>query len=133
VAQATAQRSTDLLRTSDHQPYKRLREFLIAQGADPQTDVLADFFSNDIDQEFGVLVTTARRVFTFSMHYGRRGDLNAQVAGASIHEWNEITKRWRSSPYQAKVSDAMLMLDAIDGPLVTLPPDDTVDRQQPIC
>ena len=111
MARTTAQRSTDLLRTSGHQPYKRLRELLIVQGADPQTDVLADFFSNDVDQEFGVLVTTARRVFTFSMHYGRRGDLNAQVTDASIHEWNEITKLWRSSPYQANVSDAMLMLD----------------------
>jgi hypothetical protein len=41
-------------------------------GVDVEADVLADLFPDDVDQEFGVLVTTERRVFTFVLFYGRR-------------------------------------------------------------
>jgi hypothetical protein len=41
-------------------------------GVDVEPDVLADLFPDDVDQEFGVLVTTERRVFTFVLFYGRR-------------------------------------------------------------
>jgi hypothetical protein len=71
----------------------------------------ADLFPDDVGQEFGVLVTTERRVFTFVFYYGRRGDLNAQVAEALIRGWNDITTWWQASPYHANVSDALRMLD----------------------
>lgn len=56
---STAQLSTSLLRTSQDQSYRRLRELLPAQGVDPMADILADLFLDDVDQEFGVVVTTA--------------------------------------------------------------------------
>jgi hypothetical protein len=68
-------------------------------------------FPDGVDKEFGVLVTTERRVFTFVLVYGGRGDLNAQAAEAAIREWNGITEWCRASPYQASVSDALRMLD----------------------
>jgi hypothetical protein len=58
----TAQLSTMLLRTSEEQPYRRLRELLPERGVDVEVDVLADLFPDDVDQEFGVLVTAGRRV-----------------------------------------------------------------------
>ena len=110
----TARLSTELLRTSHEQPYRRLRELLVEHGRDPQTDVLADLFEDDTDQEFGVLVTgTPRRVLTFLMYYGRRGDLKTQVAEATLHDWQDITDRWESSPYQHNIADAMAMVDEV--------------------
>lgn len=110
---STARRSTALLRQSDEQPYRRLRELLVEHGADPQGDVLADLFEDDVDQEFGVLVTATRRVLTFVMHYGRRGDLKTQVADATLHDWRDITDGWGSSPYRHNIADAMDMLDEV--------------------
>lgn len=96
---------------SDQQPWTRLRELLAEHGDDPRTDVLADLFEDDVDQEFGVLVkASSRRVLTFVMYYGRRGDLAAQAADAVIRDWQDITDRWESSPYQRNVADAMAML-----------------------
>ena len=105
----TARLSTELLRTSDDQPYRRLRELLIEDGIDPQCDVLADLFEDDVDQEFGVLVTGGRRVLTFVLHYGRRGDLKTRVADAVIRDWNDVTDWWQASPYRDNVADAMRM------------------------
>jgi hypothetical protein len=111
VAETTAQLSTSLLRASNEPLYRRLRELLTGYGVDVEADVLADLFPDDVDQEFGVLVTTERRVFTFVLVYGRRGDLNTQAAEAVIREWNEITEWWQASPYHANVGDALRMLD----------------------
>lgn len=100
-----------MLRTSDEQPYRRLRELLPDHGVDVGTDALADLFPDDVDQEFGVIVTARRRVFTFVLHYGRRGDLKSQVADAVIGDWSEITDRWQESPYRANVNVAFVILD----------------------
>lgn len=108
---STARLSTDLLRQSDEQPYRRLRELLVEHGVDPQRDVLADLFEDDVDQEFGVLVTTTRRVLTFVVHDGRHGDLKKRASQATVHDWADITDWWQSSPYRDNVADAMLILD----------------------
>lgn len=102
--------STQLLRTSEDQPYKRLRQLLPAQGVNVSRDVLADLFPDDGDQEFGIVVSAERRVFTFVLHYGQ-GDLTAQAANAIIGEWNDISDRWEASPYTASVREAMRILE----------------------
>jgi len=76
-----------------------------------EADVLADVFPDDVDQEVGVVVTAQRRVFTFVLYYGRRGDVQAQTQAAVIGDWNEITDWWRASPYRENIDDAFLMLD----------------------
>jgi hypothetical protein len=78
---------------------------------DVEADILADLFPDDVDQEFGVLVTTERRVFTFVLFYGRGGDLNVQAGQALIREWSDITAWWQASLYQASITDALHMLD----------------------
>ncbi|MET9312340.1 hypothetical protein ABZX12_10960 [Kribbella sp. NPDC003505] len=99
--ETTARLSTTLLRTSQGQPYKRLRELLPSQGVDLEGDVLADLFPDDVDQDFGVIVTVDRRVFTFVLLcYGRRGDLKAQLADARVGDWTDITEWWQASPYR---------------------------------
>ena len=99
-----------LLRTSDEQPYRRLRELLLDHGLDVEADVPADLFPDDVDQEFGVIVTDKARVFTFVLYCSRQGDLMAQAANAAIGDWDENTDWWKASQYEPNVSDALRML-----------------------
>lgn len=112
MTESVAQLSTRLLRTSPDQPYRRLRELLPTVGVDPTLDVLADLFQDDVDQEFGVLVTTNKRVFTFVLHYGRRGDLRKMAASAIISDWCDITEVWHKSPCAEQVIEALQILDS---------------------
>ena len=111
MTKTTAELSTELLRTSTDQLWVKLREVLPSSGINVKTDVLADLFPDDTDQEFGVVVTHARRVFTFVLHYGRSGDLTRQAAEAVVSDWSDITDWWQSSPYVDQVRGAMDMLD----------------------
>jgi hypothetical protein len=84
-----------------------LRALLSERDIDPQTAILADFFPDDADQEFGLVVTQDRRVIQFVIRYGRLGDLNRQAADAVIDEWNDITPGWDSTPHAAAISVAL--------------------------
>ena len=95
MSPSTAEVTTDLLRQSAERPYPRLRELLAERGIEVSTCVLADLFPDDGDQEFGVIVTSDRRVATFEMHYGR-GDLGKQLATAFLWNWVDITDTWQS-------------------------------------
>ncbi len=106
---STAALSTDLLRTSKDPVFRRLREVLTEQGIDVEADVLAQFFPDASDGEFGVVVTTDHRVYTFVLRYGA-GDLNTQAAKAVLHEWHNITDTWDASPYGTDVRDALELL-----------------------
>lgn len=111
MEKSVAALSTELLRTSSDLLYVRLRELLPGHGIDLERDLLADFSSDDTDQEFGVVVTTDRRVFTFVLHWGRNGDLKAKAATGTIHDWNNISEWWQASPYRRQVEEAFAILD----------------------
>jgi hypothetical protein len=65
---------------------------------------------DDVDQEFGVVVTKARSVFTFTLHYGPKGDLGTQIEDAVIDDWKDITGSWAASPYADNVRETMQIL-----------------------
>lgn len=102
------------LRRSDDRLFARLRELLPEFGIDVGTALLAEFFPDDVDQEFGVLVSADRAVFTFVLHYARRGDLNTQVRTATISHWRDLSDRWESSPYRRYVQEALRLPDGWD-------------------
>jgi hypothetical protein len=101
-----AARLTRLLRDSGDPLFARLRELLSERGVDVGTAVLAQLFPDDVDQEFGVLLASDRSVHTFVLHYSSQGDLAAQLRGAKIHEWTNISDHWQSSPYREYVREA---------------------------
>jgi hypothetical protein len=111
MKKSVAELSTELLRSSEDPLWSRLRQLLTEHGVDISTDILADLFPDDVDQEFGVVVTKERKVATFVFHYGRQGDLKAQAATGTIHYWNNISAWWQASPYRAQVEDAIGLLD----------------------
>ena len=107
VTEDAATASTRLLRTGNAPVWQRLRTL---QDFDPRTVALATLFTDDVDLEFGILVTTEGRVFEFDLRFDREGDLKAQVAAASFTAWTETTDRWRERPFRSDVESAIRLL-----------------------
>lgn len=107
MAESVPITSTRLLRGSDEPLFRRLRALLSEREVNPQTAILADFFPDDVDQEFGLVVTKDRKVIQFVVHHGRLGDLKRQAADAVIGEWNDITSRWDATPHAATIRIAL--------------------------
>ena len=75
--------------------FQRPRVLAGERDVDRQTATLTDLFPDDVDQEFGVLVTQDGRVIEFMIYYGSRGDLKQQASEATIGEWKDITSWWQ--------------------------------------
>ncbi|MDQ6949649.1 MAG: hypothetical protein M3256_26220 [Actinomycetota bacterium] len=82
---------------------------LAARGINEHTSVLAAFFPDDVDVDFGVVVTPERRVYEFDLRYGA-GDLTTQVATATITDWRDRTDWWQSTPSRRSIEDALVLL-----------------------
>jgi len=94
------------LRGSQEPIFVRLRELLPEHGVDVPSAVLAEFFEDDVGQEFGVLVGADKSVHTFVLYYGK-GDINSQIRTARIPALTDITHTWETSPYRRHVSEAL--------------------------
>ena len=82
--------TTERLRQSDDPTYRRLRELLPTYGIDVHADVLADLFEDDPDGDFGIIVTTERRAFTFDFKRGEDPQSVTGVMAGFIINWKEI-------------------------------------------
>lgn len=107
MAESVPAASTRLLRGSDEPLFQRLRVLLGEREIDPHTAILADLIPDDVDQEFGLLVTEDRRVIEFVLCYGRLGDLKRQAADATIGEWKDITSWWDATPHASTIRVAL--------------------------
>jgi hypothetical protein len=113
-ASAQAAHLTRMLRHSDDLLFARTRELLPEFGVNVEAVLLAQFFPDDGDQEFGVLVTPERDAFTFVLYLGRRGDLKAQVRTSKIGDWHDITRTWETSAYRRYVTEALALPEGWD-------------------
>jgi hypothetical protein len=104
-----AAKSTQLLRDDSNPVWARLRELLRARGLDPDRVALADFFPDDTDMEFGIVVTPDGHVYEFDFIYGK-GDLATQAGTATISEWRDRSTWWRDTPHRARIEQAFRLL-----------------------
>ena len=74
------------LRESQKPLWSRLRELLIERGLEPKKVALVAFFPDDIQYEYGVVVTADRRIYQFGFDY-----LHVGVAQGTFREWREFT------------------------------------------
>jgi len=107
VAESVPAASTRLLRGSYEPLFERLRALLSERDVDAQTAILVDCFPDDVDQEFGLVVTRERQVIQFVVRYGRLGDLKQQAADAVIADWNDITSFWDATPHASTIRIAL--------------------------
>lgn len=108
---SVAARATLDFRCSGNPPYAGLRDLLAARGINSRTDCLVELSASGDGREFGVVVTAARRVFTFELHHARGGDAAEWIGGAAIANWTDITASWQQSPQAPQVRDGLRMLE----------------------
>jgi hypothetical protein len=113
-AESQAALLTSNLRRSDNLLFVVLRKCLADAGFDTETVVLAQLFPDGDGEEFGVLMTTERRVFTFVLHRDPQGDPEGPMAAARLSRLTDITDRWEASAYRRYVEEA-LTLEGWDG------------------
>lgn len=94
-----------LLQSSTAPLWCRLRYLLAEKGINPQTSLVADFFPDDCQFEFGLVVAQDRRVFQFGFDY-----LHKTIAEGAFSEWEELTDRYHETPYDEQISVALQML-----------------------
>ncbi|WP_409058404.1 hypothetical protein [Streptomyces sp. SYP-A7185] len=85
---------TDLLRTSEYDLWRRLRELLTGQGLDPDRTVVVDLLQEGPDHEEGQVISADGRVFAFSLHYDQAAENGAE--SAVLRGWTDVTDHWRT-------------------------------------
>jgi hypothetical protein len=85
---------------------------LIADGFEPRDVALATLFEDDVNMEFGILVSRESRVYEFELHYGAMGDLKHQLETAFLWGWTEHTDDWHDRPFSDDVRNAIDLLEA---------------------
>src|SRR3954451_1957758 len=98
---------TRLLRESDAALFQGLREKLAALDLLPREVVLADLWPDDPACEFGIVVCSPARVYTFDYYYGAEGDLWAQYRNGVVVNLADITAEWAGGAYAASVNDGL--------------------------
>ena len=93
--------------------WQRTRELLAERGVSPATSILATSFPDDSSFEFGVVVTSDRRVYQFGLDY-----LHKPVERGTFTEWIDLTERHGSSPYSEDVAAALDLMSETPGPAV---------------
>jgi hypothetical protein len=97
---------TSLFRTSTDGFWVRLREVVRERGIDPSTSLLVDSVEDDINFEFGIIVTRDRRVIQFGFRY-----TDPSCIDGKLTEWKDLAERWATSPYRSEVSIGLSMLE----------------------
>lgn len=88
---------TELLLTSELPLWRRLRQVLAEQGLDLEATALAWSSEEGTNIEFGVVVTSERRVFQYLL------------VEEALAEWNDLSARWKSTPYAGPIRTALVM------------------------
>lgn len=95
---------TDLLRTSDHDLWSRLRELLKSQGLSPDRTVVVDLLQEGPDHEDGRVIADNGRVYEFTLFYDQAAEHGAR--SSYLHGWTEITDSWRIGSLATRTADA---------------------------
>lgn len=102
------QELTSLFRTSTGPFWILLRKVTRERGINPDTSLLADSFEDDVNFEFGILVTHDRHVIQYGVQCS-----DPSFKDGKLTEWNDLTDRWSSSPYRCEVFTALSMVDEV--------------------
>lgn len=95
---------TDLLRTSDHDLWCRLRELLKGQGLDPDRTTVVDLLQEGPDHEDGQVIAEDGSVYKFTLFYDQAAKHGAR--SAYLYGWTDITDSWRVGTLAIRTADA---------------------------
>ncbi|MFI1430901.1 hypothetical protein [Streptomyces lydicus] len=101
---------TELLRTSEHALWSRLRELLKAQGLDPDRTIVVDLLQEGPDHEDGQVISEDGRVYRFTLFYDQGAEHGAR--SASLDSWTDITDAWRFGSLVTRTADAFAWMSS---------------------
>ena len=96
------QELTTILRESEDALVKGVRSCLKKKGLEPNNIIVAEWFPDDVDFEYGIVVDSKNQVFQFGYDYH---DKNASEGEFS--EWLDITNNWKEIPLCQSVEIAL--------------------------
>jgi hypothetical protein len=97
-------KNTKTMKESDQPLWVRIRELLQQKGLDPAGVVLAYSYPEDLNFEYGIIVTADEQVFQYGFDY-----LHKNISDGIFTEWNDITANYQSSPYKYLIEKALLV------------------------
>jgi len=97
---------TSLFRAGTEGFWVRLRMLARERGIDPRTSLLVFSVEDDVNFEFGVIVTHDRRVVQYGFRYSDPSCIDGKLT-----EWTDLTERWATSPYRSDVSTGLSILE----------------------
>jgi len=103
---------TELLRDGGDPFWVRLRHELVGRGFDPREVALAVSHGDGDCFEYGVVVSSDRRVFEFVYSYSDRSPGEGEIV-----EWTDMSNRWSVGwPYAKEVEEAFQYLERQEPP-----------------
>ncbi len=97
----TIRKNTLELHTGTHPRWELVRRLISEMGIDPLSTILALEFPDDIDFDFGIIVTLENRVFQYGITY-----INNDVKKGRFSEWVDLTKKYQYTPYAKDIEVA---------------------------
>ncbi|MER5741377.1 hypothetical protein ABT117_37760 [Streptomyces sp. NPDC002262] len=95
---------TELLRSSSHDLWVRLRELLKGQGLDPARTTVVDLLQGGLDHEDGRVISDDDRVYTFRLRYDQTAEHGAR--SARLEDWTDVTGSWETGSLATRTAGA---------------------------
>jgi len=93
------QELTKILRESNDAMVKGIRSCLKNKGVEPKSVIVVEWFPDDVDFEYGIIVDASKKVFQFGYDYPEKSE-----GEGVFSEWNDITPNWKQEPLDESVA-----------------------------
>jgi hypothetical protein len=113
------------LRQGDDPGLTCLRNYLVEKNINPMKVALPSLHSEDVNQDFGILVTHDHRAFAFLLEYVLEGEPTgkprAPTGEVRVMEWRELVDPTDRYPYEPDIEAGLAYLasesgDSLDRP-----------------
>ena len=98
------QKNTSELRSGTDELWVRLRELLVEKGIDPESQILAYSYPEDLHFELGVLVGKDGKIYQYGFDY-----LHKNILKGTFSEWVDLTGKHETTPYRNEIEAALQM------------------------
>lgn len=102
------QELTTILRESGVALVKGIRICLEKKGVDLNRIIVAEWFPDDVDFEYGIIVDSNKNVFQFGYDYHKKNEGEGEFL-----EWQDITSNWKDIPLNKNIEIALMNYEKI--------------------
>lgn len=96
------QKLTTILRESHDALVRGIRARLKEKGVEPSNLIVAEWFPDDDQFEYGIVVDASGKVFQFGYNYFNKTEDNGEFS-----EWHELTSKWSDIPLHESIEIAL--------------------------